>query len=435
MKRTLKMKILFENITLLFENGAVSNHAYLMVENEKIAYIGHEKPEGTFDRVIAGENKLLCPGFYNCHTHAPMTLFRGYAENLPLSRWLNEKIFPAEDRLHPKAVYAATMLSCAEMIKGGTISFSDMYFFCDEITKAAIETGMKANISRSLVSFDEHATAEQDSRFADAKELYKNYHNAANGRIKIDMSLHAEYTNKRATCRYVSDFAAEHRIPIQLHLSETKSEHEECIARNGVTPTRFFEECGVFRVPVSAAHCVHVSDEDIELLSKYGVTAVHNPASNLKLGSGVMRLSEMKKAGINIALGTDGSASNNTVDIMKEAYLAAILQKGITGRTDELDSAYFVSMMTENGAKVQGRTDCGKLAIGYRADLVMLDMDMIHTLPVYQPCDSFLYCTNSSNVVMTMVDGNILYENGEFKTLDIEKVKAEFKQVIDTYFD
>ncbi len=429
------MKILFDKIHILFEDGKVLENAYLATEDQYISYIGDEKPTDNFDRVINGAGKLLCPGFYNCHTHVPMTLFRGYAENLPLSRWLNEKIFPAEDRLHPEAVRAAAMLSCAEMIKGGTISFSDMYYFCDEIADAAIETGLKANISRSIVCFDENATAEKDDRFAESVELFKKYHNTADGRIKIDMSIHAEYTTKAACCRYVSDFAVENGTGIQIHLSETKAEHEECIIRHGVTPARFFHQNGVFRVPVTAAHCVHVTDGDMELMAECGVTAVHNPASNLKLGSGVMRLSEMRKAGVNVTLGTDGAASNNTIDILKEAYLAAILQKGTTGRTDEFSSDYFIKMLTENGAKMQGRADCGKLKEGYRADLVLLDMNMIHTLPVYDHCDSFLYCTNSANVYMTMADGKILYENGEFKTLDIEKVKKDFLRVTSTYFE
>ncbi len=429
------MKTLFENITLLYENGTVKTGAYLTVEDKTISYIGTEKPEGDFDRIINGSGKLLCPGFYNGHTHVPMTLFRGYAENLPLSRWLHEKIFPAEDRLYPEAVHAAAMLSAAEMIRGGTVSFSDMYFFCDEIVDATVKSGLKANIARCLVSFDPESKAETDTRFHEAVELFKNYHNAADGRIKIDMSIHAEYSTVASSTRYISDFAAENGLSMQIHLSETKAEHEECIGRHGVTPTKFFEQNGLFRVPVIAAHCVHLTDDDMQIMAKYGATAVHNPSSNLKLGSGVMRLSELAKAGVNLTLGTDGAASNNTIDMMKEAYLAAILQKGTTGRTDEFSSSFFVSMLTENGAKMQGRTNAGKLAVGCAADLVMLDMDMLHTMPVYHACDSFLYSSNASNVVMTMVDGKILYENGDFKTLDIEKIKAEFRKVTETYFD
>lgn len=428
------MKTLFENVVLMFEDGHTQTDMFLVVDNDKIVFIGKIKPEEKFDRVIDGRNKLLCPGFYNCHTHAPMTLFRGYAENLPLSRWLHEKIFPAEDKLYPESVYVATLLSAAEMIKCGTVSFSDMYFFCEEIIKATEQSGLKANISRSTVAFDPDITPGTDERFKESVKLYETYHNYANGRIKIDMSIHAEYSTVPAACRYTSDFAVEKGIGIQIHLSETSSEHHACIEKYGITPTKFFEQNGVFRVPVSAAHCVHVSDDDMNIMTKYGVTAVHNPASNLKLGSGIARLAALTEASVNVTLGTDGAASNNTLDIMKEAYLAAILQKGSTGKTDQMQSEAFISMMTQNGAKAQGRTDCGKLAVGAKADLVLLDFDMIQTLPIYNYTDSFLYSTNQSNVIMTMVDGNILYENGEYKTLDIEKIKYDFKKIIKNYF-
>lgn len=429
------MKILFDKITVLFEDGRTDTDMYLLVTDKTITYVGKERPDGFFDRVIDGHGKLLCPGFYNCHTHAPMTLFRGYAENLLLSRWLHEKIFPAEDKLYPEAVYAATMLSIAEMIKNGTVSFSDMYFFCDEIANAVSQTGIKANISRSTVAFDPNIKAEEDERFRDSVGIFERYHNCEDGRIKIDMSIHAEYSTVAASCRYISDFAAEHHIGIQLHLSETLSEHQNCVEKYGMTPTEFFEDNGVFRVPVTAAHCVHVTDSDMRILQKYGATAVHNPASNLKLGSGVMRLSELLDSGVNVTLGTDGAASNNTLDIMKEAYLAAILQKGVSGDTEKLKSPVFIKMLTENGARAQGRADCGKIAQGFRADLVMLNMDEINVIPVYDFCDSFLYSAGSPNIIMTMADGRILYENGEFKTLDVEKVKNRFHQIIRTYFN
>ena len=429
------MNILFKNITILYENGDVSANMYLAVQDKKILYIGKAAPKDvSFDRVIDGTNKLLCPGFYNCHTHSPMTLFRGYAEDLPLSRWLHEKIFPAEDRLYPQAIHAATLLSAAEMIKNGTVSCSDMYFFCDQIADSIASSGMKANISRSMVAFDPNITADNDDRFKEAMDLYRDYHNSADGRIKVDMSVHAEYSTVAAMPRYLSDFALEHGLAIQVHISESASEHKECLERHGMTPTEFFLKNGLFRVPVIAAHCVHLSDNDIKIFAEHGATAVHNPSSNLKLGSGIMRLGDLLDAGVNVTLGTDGAASNNALDILKEAYLAAILQKGITGDTSKLSSARFLPLLTENGAKAQGRVDCGKIKEGYAADLVMMDFDALNVIPVYNPCDSFLYSANSSNVVMTMVDGKILYENGEYKTLDIEKIKYQFKNIINTYF-
>ena len=429
------MKILFKNINLMYETGVTEKNMFLAVENDEISYIGKEEPKDDFDRVIDGTGKLLCPGFYNCHTHTPMTLFRGYAEDLPLSRWLHEKIFPAEDRLYPEAVACASALSAAEMIKNGTVSFSDMYFFCDDIIESTMESGLKANISRSTIAFDPSITAKTDERFMESVKLYKKYHNSADGRIKIDMSIHAEYSTLPVACQYISDFALEEGLPIHIHLSETASEHQACIEKYGVTPTKFFEQNGLFRVPVIAAHCVHLTDEDMMIMAKNKATAVHNPASNLKLGSGIARLETLLSSGVNVTLGTDGAASNNTLDIMKEAYLAAILQKGNTGKTDTLRSEDFIPLLTVNGAKAQGRADCGKLAVGMRADLVMLDFDTIHVLPIYNYCDSFLYSANSSNVVMTMVDGKILYENGEFTILDIEKIKYQFKNITKNYFN
>ena len=428
------MKILFKNIALMYENGSTESNMNVVVKDQKIESISKTYVADSYDRVISGENKLLCPGFYNCHTHTPMTLFRGYAENLPLSRWLHEKIFPAEDRLYPEAVRVASLLSMAEMMKNGTVSFSDMYFFCEDIIEATVASGLKANISRSTVAFDPTITAEKDDRFKEAVKLYENYHNFADGRIKMDMSIHAEYSTVPASCRYISDFALENGLSMHIHLSETQSEHQACIEKYGVTPTEFFEQNGAFRVPVIAAHCVHLTDNDMKIMAKHGATAVHNPASNLKLGSGIARVENMLSENINVTLGTDGAASNNTLDVMKEAYLAAILQKGSTGRTDSVPSGAFIQMLTQNGAKMQGRPDCGKLAVGARADLVMLDFDRIHVMPVYDYCDAFLYSANSSNVVMTMVDGNILYENGEYKTIDIEKTKYQFRQITENYF-
>ena len=428
------MKILFKNITLMYEDGSTDSNMYVVVKDEKIASIGKEYPMDSYDRVISGEHKLLCPGFYNCHTHTPMTLFRGYAENLPLSRWLHEKIFPAEDRLYPEAVSVASTLSIAEMLKNGTVSFSDMYFFCEDIIEATAASGIKANISRSTVAFDPNITAQTDDRFKEAVKLYENYHNSADGRIKIDMSIHAEYSTVPSSCRYISDFALEKGLSMHIHLSETKSEHQACIEKYGVTPTAFFEQNGVFRVPVIAAHCVHLTDNDMKIMAKNGATAVHNPASNLKLGSGIARLENMLSENINVTLGTDGAASNNTLDVMKEAYLAAILQKGSTGRTDSVPSGAFIRMLTQNGAKMQGRVDAGKLEVGARADLVMLDFDQIHVMPVYDYCDAFLFSANSSNVALTMVDGKILYENGEYQTIDIEKLKYRFRQITEKYF-
>lgn len=431
-----EMKILFDKANILFHDGSSLGEAYLVTDGKKISSISKKRPEGEFDRIIDCSKKMLAPGLYNCHSHSPMSIFRGYGENLPLDRWLSEKIWPAEDKLTDSDVYLGSMLSIAEMIKNGIVSFSDMYFFSETTVKTVIDSGIKANIGRCITTFDNNIAAETDSRFKEGVVLHKMYHGAADGRVLIDMSIHAEYTTVANTCRYASNYAAENGIGMQIHLSETAKEHAEGIARrNGLTPTEFFLENGVFRANTTAAHCVHVSDNDIKILSENSVSVAHNPASNLKLGSGIMPFAKLVDAGVNVTLGTDGSASNNTLDIMKEAYLAALLQKGTTGDTAKFGSGIFISMATVNGAKAQGRTGAGIIAEGAPADIILIDLDAINTIPHFNLADTFLFSANSSNVCMTMVDGNILYENGLLLTIDEEKLKFDFSKMIKDFYN
>ncbi len=421
---------------ILFENAKIIGHGdvFLAVSDALISYIGAARPDGHFDRVIDCREGLMMPGLYNCHTHAAMTLFRGYGEDMPLQRWLEDRIFPAEERLTPESVYTASMWAIAEMIKNGIVSFTDMYMFCEETARAAAETGIKANLSRAVLSFDPKEDMKKSERFLESKRLYENFHNAADGRIKIDMSLHAEYTNTLNSTRFMADRAAELGVNMHIHLSETEFEHNECKKRHGITPARFFAENGVLDVPVTAAHCVWVEDEDIDIMYRYGVTAAHNPASNLKLGSGVMPFTKMYNKGVSVTLGTDGAASNNTLDIMKEMYLAAILHKGIEHNPANVTAGTIIAASTENGARSQGRTDGGRLESGCRADIILIDLDTLNNIPYYDLSYAAVYSANSSNVLLTMSDGNILYENGCFTTIDIEKLKHDMRYACAEYF-
>ncbi len=423
------MKILFDKAEVL---GL--GECYIAVEGEYISYIGKDKPMGDFDRVIDTKNKLVCPGLYNCHTHSAMQFLRGYGEDLPLDRWLNEKIFPAEDRLTENIVYSSSKFAVAEMIKNGICSFSDMYYFCDKTAEAVGETGIKANISRSIVSFDPSSDHANDYRFLESAELFEKYHNTFGGRLKVDFSLHAEYTNVESMARFCADYAREKGIAFQIHLSETEKEHNECMARHGVTPTEFFEKTGVLDSQVSFAHCVWVTERDMDILKSHNSTVVHNPASNLKLGSGIMPLSKMLGKGINVTLGTDSSASNNTLDILKEIYLAAILQKGTDRDPSSIKAEQIVKLATANGALSQNRHDCGELAVGKKADIIMLDLDSVNNIPMFSPVYTLVYSANSSDVCFNMVDGRVLYENGEYKTLDIDKVKYDMKTLRKSFF-
>ena len=427
------MKILFDGVMLPTPFPAVAH--YVTVEGAVITGIDTVRPYGEFDRVIAGEGRLLSPGLVNAHTHAAMTIFRGYGEDLPLDRWLGERIFPAEDRLTERAVYLGTKLSIAEMLRGGVTSFSDMYFFCDATARAVAECGIKANLSRSIVSFDEHADYRKDSRVLEGIALYREWNGASDGRILVDLSLHAEYTNCAAAVRVVAEEAARLGTRVHIHLSETEKEHLECLGRHGVTPTGFFLENGLFNVPLVAAHCVHLTAEDRAILAEHRATAVHNPVSNLKLGSGIMPLADMLAAGVNVALGTDGAASNNRLDLLREMQTALLLAKGTTGQPDCVTAGAAIPLATENGARAQGRENTGRILVGYRADLALFDLSGVHNLPVVDPTGALAYSAAASDVCLTMVDGKILYENGEFSILDVEKLKAEFADMRAHYFD
>ncbi len=428
------MTILFKNVNLP-EYYGFQGSVNLFVKDRVIAYIGKELPADRADRIIEGNGNLCLPAFYNAHCHSAMTLFRGYGDDLPLQRWLNERIFPAEDKLTSESVYYGSMLAIAEMIRSGTVSFSDMYFFLDDTARAVEESGVKANLSRSVVSFDPEMDAKNDSRILESLDIFDRWHGKAEGRIKIDLSLHAEYTNVERCCRYMAELTRERQTGMQLHLSETASEHDACIERHGVTPTRFFLETGVLESRTTAAHCVWVSDEDIAIMAKYGVTAAHNPVSNLKLGSGIMPYKKMADAGVNVALGTDGAASNNRLSILRELQFAALIHKGNDLDPAVTNAGEMIRVATRNGAVAQGREDCGDLAVGKKADLILVDMSAFNNIPYYSFESTVAYSMQEDNVLLTMCDGNILYENGAYNRIDEEKLKSEARRVISHYFD
>ena len=426
--------ILFTNVNLP-EYYGYDRSVNILVKDKIISYIGKYIPTDKIDRVIEGNGNLVIPAFYNTHCHSAMTLFRGYGDDLPLQRWLEEKIFPAEDKLTSESVYYGSMVAIAEMIRNGTVSFSDMYFFLDDTARAVEESGVKANLSRSIVSFDPDIDCEKDSRIKEAIDVFDRLNGKADGRIKIDMSLHAEYTNVEKCCRYLGAVAKDRGTGIQVHVSETAKEHDECIARHGVTPTKFFLETGVLDVPVTAAHSVWVDDEDIAIMAEKGVSVAHNPVSNLKLGSGIMPYKKMKDAGVNITLGTDGAASNNRLSVLREMQFAALIHKGNDLDPSVTLAADMIKIATRNGAKAQGRLDCGDVAMGKRADLLLVDMSHFNNIPTYNFESTVCYSMTEENIKMTMCDGNILYEDGAYTTIDEEKLKAEAKRVISHYFD
>ena len=433
------MRILFKNANMLGKNGEVCEGCNICTDGEYITAVDmpddikNRQVEYDEDRVINAENMLIVPGLYNLHTHLPMTMFKGYAEDMPLDRWLFDKIFPAEDKLNNIMAYYSALLGIAEQIKNGVISCSDMYYFSENVLQAADEGGIKINFSRGIQSFDENEDPNENFRFTELKELYKNYHNSSHSRIKIDMCIHAEYTSNANIIRAVGEFAGVNGLINHTHISETKKEHDECIARHNMTPVEWFNSHGFFESPTVAAHCVHISDSDMEIMAEKGVTMAHCPSSNLKLACGIARVPQLLECGVNVAIGTDGSASNNNLDILKEMYIASILQKGVSGDPAVMQAKDMLKYATLNAAIAQGREDCGIIGAGKKADLTVLDLNSVESIPVYDYNSALLYSLGSKNVIMTMCDGKILYENGEFKTIDIEKVKYKIKKFSESY--
>ena len=422
--------MLFKNITIIDENYQAQTNMYVLVKGEKITYIGKETPKDYSFEVYDGENKVLVPGFFNLHCHIPMGLMRGYGEGLPLDRWLHEKIFPFEALMPAEDMYWGSLLGISELLASGAVSFTDMYMKMDAIVKAVSESGIKANLSDGLTSFNPAEGFAENSSYKSLNYLMDYQRSATHDRIIGDASLHGEYTSHEKVVREVAEYAKANELRMHLHLSETKKEHEECKARhNGMTPAQWFNHCNVFDVPTTAAHCVHIEGADFDILASKGVTVCNNPSSNLKLGSGIAPVKAMFEKGISVAVGTDGASSNNNLNMLEEINLAAILQKGVNNDPDFLKTDEVLRMATINGAKAQGRANCGAIKVGNRADLVVYDFDKAHLTPVHDVAANLLYSAQASDVVLTMVDGKILYKNGEYLTIDIEKVKYNSNRI------
>ena len=358
--------------------------------------------------------------------NAPMVALRGVGSDLPLGRWLRDEIFPRERRLTAENVYAASRLAIAEMLACGTVSFTDMYFFPEQTARAVEESGIKANLTKHLQMTNAENRARQ---IEDSLAFYKAYHGAAGGRIRADFGIHAWYTCDFDTVRVYADLCSDSGARTHLHLSETDDEKNDCLAACGKTPVQWFRDAGTFRSPVTATHCVALTEEDIAILRENRVGVVHCPTSNMKLGSGIAPIPELVKNGIKIALGTDGAASNNNLNLFEEMHLSALLHKGTMKDPTLMPTREILDAATLNGAQMQGRENCGELKAGFRADFVAIDMDKPHLIPAPDPAALLVYSAQASDVCMTVADGKILYENGEYRTIDIESVKFDARRI------
>ena len=395
---------------LMDEADTLLEGAYVVVEGETISSVGTQRPQGPFDREIDCGNNVLMPGLVNAHTHIPMTLLRGYGGGCDLHTWLNQWIFPTEAKLDGRAVRAGTGLALAELIAGGVTTIADMYMHTTDIAQTVLEAGISANLSCGGVYFG----APADFSPATCKDcdnqrrLTEEWHGAGNGQILVDASIHGEYTSNVPLWQWMAAYAQEKKLGMHVHVSETQSEHEACKKRWGKTPLQILE--------------------DWALMAEKGVSCIHNPVSNLKLGSGVAWIPAMKRAGVNIALGTDGVSSNNNHDMFEEMKFAAILHNGVTHDPLALLPRQVLAMASRDGARALGRRT-GQIVPGYTADLILVDFDRPSLTPCHSVEDNLVYSARGSDVVMNMARGKIIYKDGTFFTLDLERIKAE----VETY--
>ena len=419
----------------------------LWVRDDRIVYVGQPAddrerawlmeqcgvlPHG-FDREIDCAGDVLMPGFQNAHAHSGMTLLRSAADDLPLSEWLNQQIFPREALLTPQDIQILTKLAIMEYVSGGITSVFDMYLAPDETAGAFIETGMRCVQCGTVNNFT-HSVSQLEDYFLRLNELHP--------LIGYRLGFHAEYTTDKKLLEEIAALSEKYRAPVYMHLSETEKEVEECRKRHGMSPVQFLSAIGMFEYGGAGYHCVHISEEDMEILARKGVGVVTNPASNMKLMSGIAPVKELVKRGICVAVGTDGPASNNGLDFFKEMYLLSVLAKWREQEPAAVPPMQILKMVCVNGARIMGLPDCGVLKEGAKADVIRIDMKQPEMRPLHatekgnlEP-DKFaanlVYSGSKRDVSMTMVDGRILYEDGQyFLNLDRDDLYGQIERIAD----
>lgn len=401
-------------------------NAALEAVNGAITYVGPQNGLPPQDVAASGlvetidaDGMLLMPGMVNAHTHLAMTLLRGYADDMPLKPWLEEKIWPVEAKLAGDDVYWGSMLGIVEMLRAGVTCFNDMYHFFQDGTRAAEEGGIRALPSGVLLGFvgDPLENLKRAVEFAEESK---------SALITPMLGPHAPYTCSDELLRAVRDAALEHGLPVHIHLSETQHEVDESLQTHGVTPVRHLADLGLFDARVTAAHCVHLTDDDIELLAEKRVGVVHCPGSNMKLASGFQPLPKLLAAGAQVGLGTDGAASNNNLDLLEEARLAALLHKGYTGDPTVVTAHQALRMATLGGAQAVGLDhEIGTLEVGKRADCVLVSLREAHNQPLFDVESQMVYAAHSADVDTVVVDGEVLLKSGYLTRLDEEEVIAQ----------
>ena len=400
----------------------------IVICGEKIESVG--TPAAHCGKVLDGRGWLVMPGLVNAHTHTPMALLRGLKDDCTLSRWLEQYIWPAESALTREDFYWGSMLGIAEMLATGTTCVSDMYRASGELIRAAIESGIKANICESITAEEPFVPA-QHAGVQESLHTIAQWNGYDHGRIRCDTSIQSCWQTPPALWRYIGDMAAERGIGIHIHLAETEAELETCRTRYGDTPVRLLEKAGVFRNRVAAVHSIWLDETDQQILKDHGAVIVHDPASNYKCCCGFANLRPYLEKGIPVALGTDGVCSNNSVDLFETMKTTALVQKMLNSDPCLLPARQVLEMATQGGLASQGRGgEAGMLRPGMDADLIALDRTVPALHPGLSPESDLVYAASGAMVRLTMVRGRILYENGRFPTIDIHRVYDEVGKIV-----
>lgn len=424
-----KLLIRGADLVTMSPDSQIIHHGALVVEDDKIIFVGQEKdlPERwDYQQIIAAEDQVVIPGMINTHCHAAMTLFRSYADDLPLQKWLETEIWPIEAKLTPEDVYWGSMGAIVEMIKSGITCFADMYFHMDETAKAVEEAGIRGVLSHGMVGVGPNG--QKDLKIG--RQFSLDWEGKADGRIRTMLGPHAPYTCPPDYLRQVLELAADLNVPLHIHLCETLLEVNNIEKEYGQTPIQFVHGLGLFEHRVLAAHCVHLSDEDFSILQEASALGIaHNPQSNMKLASGIAPVQRMLDAGLTVGIGTDGASSNNNLDFLEEVRTATLLQKVGTMDSTALPAGKCLQMATLLGSKAINQDDqLGTLEVGKKADLLILDFNKPHLVPRHNIISHLVYAAQSSDIQTVMINGQIVMENRQMKTVDEERVIFELER-------
>ena len=429
------MSILIKNARLVTMdktgNGEIEN-GYILIENNLISKIGsNEKGEADIlfaDKVIDAGGCIVMPGLSNTHTHLGMTLLRGYADDMALKEWLETKIWPAESHLTAEDVYFGSLLGCLEMIRSGTTAFCDMYFFMDETARAVEKAGIRGCLAYGMIEF---GNAEKgDKEYAINEKLVRDWQGKAGGRLTTMYGPHAPNTCSQSFIARVKKAAERDGVGVHIHVLETEAELNHMKENFGMCSVHHLDAVNFWdtsAVPVLAAHSVWMSDGDIKLFAEKGVTVSHNAVSNMKLASGIALIQKMLNAGVKVALGTDGCASNNTLNMFEEMKIAALLQKVGTMDPIALPAKAVVEMATVNGGQVIDK-QTGVLKAGNKADLIIVDVNKANATPIFDVYSHLVYAATGSDVKTMIVDGKILMEDYKVLTMDEAEVIRKAKE-------